>query len=1384
MEGLRLRRFNKVLSCLAVLSLLFTGTLLGKSMSASQILADGLPGSPHPGDGLRNEQVRREQNAQEDLKKYTDSSGRVRADLWQKAVEQVRHMKIAAGVPRRATGDLPNNGLTGVQWTQIGPAPLSIDAEQIYQGAGPDSGEVLDIAIDPRGTTDQVVYIAANDGGIWKSTDGGGSWKPKTDYMSSLSMGAVALDPSNPSVVYAGTGNLFDGSGLFTRGLGVYKSIDAGDTWTVLNPTTFSSPNGIFSGVGINRIVLPSSGVVLVASGSGLFRSVDGGQNFGNNAPLYNNGSPILGAFRRITDLKIDTSNSNTVFAAVSGQGIFQSTDGGATFPTNLFSNPGAPTGSLGMITFAQTTQPDNQTLFASVQGPTYGLFRSTDSGANWVSLPDAANRAAENNGCQCGYDQTIGVDPQNANQLYIGFQELYRSTNALAAAGSVSFGTPAISQNHIHWDHHAIAFSPATHWGGGGAPTRMYAGTDGGIHRSSDGAANWDNINSAIATNLFRAIDIGRGSAANNVYTYGGTQDTGTSEHRPGFSSTEWHLGVDGDGGRVAVDPNNPQRAYGVDDGGYMITTNGGSNWSFPGGTGLPGVFTLAVDPNNSANVYAGEGTNSGFGSGPRLYQSTDTGATFTLIHTFPASIQAIATASIDSNVIWVALTNGTVQRTANALSGTSSTWTGLTVTGAPGGRAAFAVAIDPTNTDQAVVVYPGFTNTAPGVRTKHVFRTTDNGTNWTDISGTDNGDPTQNLPDLGLNSVVIDPSTSPHSIIVGSIAGVMRTANNGATWQVLGVGLPTVDSTSLAIDNSVNPPLLRVGTYGRSVFELTSATGPLLAVNANLAFGIVPVGGNDTRIVQLFNVGSTDLHINSFNRLSGSLDFQVISGPPTPTTIAPGGELDYTVRLAPSSGGNKTATFQVNSDDPFQPAYPIAASGIGGVPTIVLSGDLNFGTVARGTVASRNLIVNNTGYAPLTVSSMFFQGGSDPEFSVFGPSTPQTIQPGSNLTFVIRFSPPSNSSGGSRSGTLRIGSNDPSNGVVTVPASGIVGVPLTRISSSALSFGSIAMDDRTIPNSSDQVLQITNQASCAGCDLTLSSLPIAGTNAADFSLVSPPSLPLVVGAGNSINITVRFNPSNSGLRTATLTVNSDDPATPSLPVSLNGVGLKPSITTSDDLLIFPPTVYDSLCGIQCGKTLNEGILDSGPVELILDVLSFTGSTAFSGPGPTVPLTRVQPGPGHAFQEPVTFHPVARADRKLTGNLHIQDNLGFGGVNPFVPADVALCGESVGRGIRVLVYDRDGNLVTTVDRLKLQSNGLTQPINIQERNLTLVTINPPTSCQSIQYHYENQALPEASKAGQRGSYYVLSIDVGNRHSVLSFNLEINEFKTIVAVVQ
>ncbi|MGA8043251.1 MAG: hypothetical protein WCA37_10640, partial [Terracidiphilus sp.] len=506
---------------------------------------------------------------------HADTTGAVRPDLWRQAVAAFLQLDRDASV----------------RWEQIGPAPLVVDADPLHMGIGPDSGAVADLCIDPSGAADTTIYLATDNGGIWKTKDAGSNWLAMTDGMPSLTMGAVAMDPANTSLLYAGSGNSFDAGAPFERSAGLYRSVDGGQSWSIVDGGAFGT---ILGNLAINRIVCPEANVVLVATGNGLYRSVDAGNNFGANAPDYTDRKPLVAG--DICCLQLDTANNGAVYAGVAGDsvdagnnplptvGLLMSTDKGKTFPTNLFSNPGAPVLPYGSFAFAQS-QLDGATansavLYVSVQRtlangtPGYvGLYRSLNGGGQWTLRPSLAAVAAADGLDQTNYDLTLGVDPLNSTRVYAGFQQLWLSTD-----GGATFQPTAVSNSKVHWDNHAIAFSPAGHRGAA-APTQFYTGTDGGVASTSDGGLTWKPLNHLIATSLFRGIDIGHG-AAGNAYTYGGCQDTGTSGRRPTDAALEWHAGINGDGWQVAADPSDATIVYGFDDGYFIKTTNAGAAW------------------------------------------------------------------------------------------------------------------------------------------------------------------------------------------------------------------------------------------------------------------------------------------------------------------------------------------------------------------------------------------------------------------------------------------------------------------------------------------------------------------------------------------------------------------------------------------------------------------------------------------------------------------------------------------------------------------------------------------------------------------------------------------------------------------------------------
>ncbi|HZZ37518.1 MAG TPA: choice-of-anchor D domain-containing protein [Acidobacteriaceae bacterium] len=1010
---------------------------------------------------------------------HSDPAGVPRPDVWRQAVADFYQLDLDAGV----------------LWSQIGPAPLVVNGDQIFMGIGPDSGEVTDILIDPSGATDQTIYITTDDGGIWKTADGGTTWHPLTDQMFSISMGAIAMDPANPDILYGGSGNLFDGGSAFTKGAGIYRSGDGGLTWSIVDGGFFGT---LFANVGINRIVCPAPDCLLVATNQGLYRSVDGGRNFGANTPAFDDRQPVVPG--KICCLLLDSATpASTVYCGVAGNsvdannnpipnvGLLKSTNAGITFSANLFSDPTSPQLPYGSFVVAQSAfdgaTANSQVIYVSVQTtlasgiPGYiGLFRSDNGGSTWTALNNLTAVASKNltndvnnaGFTQTGYDLTLGVDPLNSKRVYAGFQQVWLSIDA-----GVTFQPAAITASKTHWDNHAMVFSPATHRPAPPAPptpvpaTVLYTGTDGGITKSTDGGQTWIPINGSIATNLFRGIDIGKGATDSgkgvpNDFTYGGCQDTGTSGHRPADTTGEWHAGINGDGWLVAVDPSDPTIVYGFDDQYFIKSTDAGATWKatynvpVTVGIGLTNpastrAIALEMTGANPAarTVYVSEGA--------VLYKSANSGVNFAppqflkplgLPVATPLAptpyIACIVTTPAAGPLVWIGFSDGSVH---SSLDG-GSTWDAAPLNTTPGGAGVPIgpvnhIAIDPKNTQRIAVVYGGVSGINSKYRTRHVFLSTDGGASWNDVSGTDGSGPTGNLPDLPLRSVVFDTSNSPDpsAIVVAGDAGVLRCTNavvtgSGssatvtATWKIYGAGLPMVCCNSLAIDNSVSPPVLRVGTYGRSCYEVTRpAGGPSFASDDNLAFGVVATGQSVTLPFYVYNCGNASLDITAAS-IIGVGSFTLGATPAIPVSIAPAATQSFEVTFAPTTTGDSLVVVNLTTNDPTLSTRTIAASGTGVNTGLVQRlatnpiSTLGFGTVTTGTNRTVTVQLFNVGTAALNVASMNLSSGSA-DFSLNpAPSFPLAIAAGGESDVTIQFAP---SGSGALSAQFTIASDDP---------------------------------------------------------------------------------------------------------------------------------------------------------------------------------------------------------------------------------------------------------------------------------------------------------------------------------------------------------------------
>jgi len=358
--------------------------------------------------------------------------------------------------------------------------------------------------------------------------------------------------------------------------------------------------------------------------------------------------------------------------------------------------------------------------------------------------------------------------------------------------------------------------------------------------------------------------------------------------------------------------------------------------------------------------------------------------------------------------------------------------------------------IAIDPRNTQRVAVVYGGVSGIHARYRTRHVFLSLDGGATWNDVSGTDGNGPVGNLPDLPLRSVVFDTSSNPSAIIVAGDAGVLRstdaaitgtgsTAVGTATWKIYGAGLPMVCCNSLAIDNSVSPPVLRVGTYGRSCFEATRPTGPVFASDDNLAFGVVAANQSVTLPFYVYNCGNASLNISAAS-IIGIYPLTLGATPAIPVSIAPGATQTFQVTFAPTAPGEVFALLELTTNDPSQTTRLISMSATGVNTGLVQRlatnpiGTVGFGAVNTGSNRTVPVQLFNVGTAALSITSIARASGSN-DFSLNpAPTFPIAIPPGGESDITLQFAP---SGSGAISAVFTIASNDP-HAPLTLTASG----------------------------------------------------------------------------------------------------------------------------------------------------------------------------------------------------------------------------------------------------------------------------------------------------------------------------------------------------------
>jgi uncharacterized repeat protein (TIGR01451 family) len=664
-------------------------------------------------------------------------------------------------------------------WRPIGPSSTS-------GFWGKATGRVFSLLVDPRNSS--VVYAGTHGGGVWKSRDGGSTWVPLTDKQPSLGAESLAFDPSDADTIYVGTG--------VDYGAGILKSTDGGVTWTSY-PGPFVGPFGSDSFFGgsariLSIAVSPANpSTVLVAdfvwpeSNAGVYRSTDGGKTWEQK----------LGGTPGHT-VVFDPSNGNIAYAALCGgygppyggfnAGIYMSSDAGQSWTLVTGNDPNTLPAASVIGDCQILVQPsDPSILFVTVKftDGTRGLFKSTDAGQNWKRLPDPPEI------------DILYSSPADPNVLFAGGIDLHRSLDGGQVWTNISSGANGIV---LHPDQHSYAFSADS--------SKLYVGNDGGISSTTSISAsmvNWTNLNSGLADELFYpGIAI---NAANKNIAFGGSQDNGMQRYS---GTLAWNEVECGDGGFAAVDRTNSNNVYiaCIYADIKRSTTGGFSFGSFTeANTGIDTsdragfIAPLIMDPTNSQRLYFGT---------YRVYQTTDSAASWTAISpdlTSGGVLTTIAVAATNANVVYAGSNNSNISVSTNALMGAAATWASRNAALPP--RYITQIAVDPRNSQTAYVVFSGFSGF--GDTLGHVFKTTNGGSSWKDISG--------NLPNIPVNSIVVDPVLA-NTLYIATDVGTFWT-RNGGTWSPLMSGLPKAISTFLQLHNPSRT--LRVATYGRSLFD-----------------------------------------------------------------------------------------------------------------------------------------------------------------------------------------------------------------------------------------------------------------------------------------------------------------------------------------------------------------------------------------------------------------------------------------------------------------------------------------------------------------------------------------------------------------------------------
>jgi photosystem II stability/assembly factor-like uncharacterized protein len=697
-------------------------------------------------------------------------------------------------------------------------------------------------AIDAVAGEKVTVYVGAASGGLWKSDNGGLTFKPIfEDYPQSI--GAVRIDPSNPKTVWVGTGESWVRNSV-SVGAGVYKTTDAGENWQFM---------GLAETERISRIVVnpkDSNTVYVCALGHlwnanaerGVFRTKDGGKTW--KKVLYVNENTGC------SDVTADAQNPEVLYAGMwqvrrypwkfvsggPGSGVYRSTDGGETWKPI---RTGLPQGDLGRIGIA-TAPSRPSTVYAVVEARETALYRSDDLGATWTKMNTSFNVQG-----RPFYFACLVVDPSDYQRVYKPGYSLTVSDDGGKTFGGLGGGDFG---GGYHGDLHALWVNPKN-------PYQLFLGTDGGVYSSSDRGAHWRML-AALPVSQFYHVTYDMQMPYN---VYGGLQDNGTwmgpSRQAGGIPNRAWRVVGMGDGFAAQVDQGDPDYIYVEFQGGHVtrfrLSISERKNirpFAKPGEPELRFNWNtpLLTRPGKTATLYLGA---------QYLFRSTDRGDSWARISPDlttnnpqkekqeesggltvdntdaekHCTIYTISESPKNPSVLWVGTDDGNVQVTRDG----GKTWTNVTrnLPGIP--EATWVSTVDAGHYEEGTA-YASFDGHQTGDMKTYLARTRDFGKTWESLV----------TPDLsGYAHVIREDPVNSNLLFAGTEMGLYISVDGGKSWGKLQGGMPkSVAVRDLAIQPRESD--LIIATHGRGIYILDDLT-PLRALTPEILdkdFALLP--------------------------------------------------------------------------------------------------------------------------------------------------------------------------------------------------------------------------------------------------------------------------------------------------------------------------------------------------------------------------------------------------------------------------------------------------------------------------------------------------------------------------------------------------------------